>query len=259
MTAGKTPSTPVRGSSRARKNRDGRQLPPLWLTRAGRSAHGLTPTQRIVLMCLWDHADASLVSFPSAPTVASETCLGERAVKAAFVELEARGFTQRATASVKGAHSRKAVTWVLAAAPRATQQNPAASAPPALAETQQNPAASAPPAVEAAPVSSAPGAPRRVKYLTGPGLPDSVRSGAARASDSQGYALANDDEEIQGIEEHLTSTAEPATSRAGNEAAQAEPSLGPRQTSGHVETEPQYARGVPDWPTVKPGEGRPAA
>lgn len=97
-----------------------RRPAPAWIARRGCSHHGLTATQRAVLLCLWDHADSRDAAFPGVPTIAAETGFSERAVKYALVELEARQFIVRRldTQPVEpGRWKRKAVEWLLTATP----------------------------------------------------------------------------------------------------------------------------------------------
>lgn len=91
---------------------------PTWVTREVVSRFGLSTSQRTVLLCLWDHANKYLVSWPSHSTIARETGLSESATKAATKILHRRGFIRREDGrrpDDPAPHDRKAVRWVMEA------------------------------------------------------------------------------------------------------------------------------------------------
>ena len=98
-----------------------RKPAPEWIARRGCSQFGLSALQRAVLLSLWDHANSSRESWPSAPTIAAETGYSDRAVKAALVTLSDRGFiTRMGTEHYESGSSwsRHAVKWSLTESPR---------------------------------------------------------------------------------------------------------------------------------------------
>lgn len=95
-----------------------RRVAPTWVTREVVEKFGLTAPERAVLLCLWDHANADLLSYPSHPTIARETGFSERTTKAATAVLHRRGFIRREDGRRPGdiaPHDRRAVRWVVEA------------------------------------------------------------------------------------------------------------------------------------------------
>lgn len=93
-----------------------RRVTPRWVTREVISRFGLTAPERAVLLCLWDHANADLVSWPSHPTIARETGFSERTTKDATKVLHRRGFIRREDGRGPfdpAPHDRRAVRWVV--------------------------------------------------------------------------------------------------------------------------------------------------
>ncbi|GGM41920.1 helix-turn-helix domain-containing protein [Microbacterium saperdae] len=97
-----------------------RRVTPTWVTREVVSRFGVSASERVVLLCLWDHANGDLESWPSHPTIARETGLSERKTKEAVKVLHRRGFTRRADGRGPDdppLNDRKAVRWLMVPTP----------------------------------------------------------------------------------------------------------------------------------------------
>ncbi|WP_215170959.1 helix-turn-helix domain-containing protein [Microbacterium sp. ISL-103] len=91
---------------------------PSWVTREVVSRFGLSAPERAVLLCLWDHANKYLVSWPSHSTISRETGFSESTTKGATKTLHRRGFIRREDGRGPfdaAPHDRKAVRWVMEA------------------------------------------------------------------------------------------------------------------------------------------------
>ena len=64
----------------------------------------MSPTQKLVLICLADHADEWRSCWPSIGTIAKRTCLSDRAVQKALAWLQASGIVQRVARHMQSSH-----------------------------------------------------------------------------------------------------------------------------------------------------------
>lgn len=76
---------------------------------AAMRTQGISPTQKLVLVCLADHANGDGLAYPSAKTISGETGLKDRAVRGALDALYSKGVIRRAGEPVNGAVQR----WIV--------------------------------------------------------------------------------------------------------------------------------------------------
>lgn len=89
--------------------------------RAAMRTKGITSTQKLVLVCLADHADDDGLAYPSVSTISSYTGLKDRAIRAALDALLEGQIIQRASTPIKGSTQR----WTVSNKPLTSASNAA--------------------------------------------------------------------------------------------------------------------------------------